>query len=109
MLPLQRPASQEAGRFYTSAGVRLEAHPNPFNPQTIISFSLERDEWAEVGIYELTGRRVAVLADRTFTVGSHSLLWNGRDSQGREMPSGSYIVRLETGSGVEARKVSLIR
>jgi hypothetical protein len=84
-------------------------HPNPFNPQTTISFSLERDEWAEVGVYELTGRRVTELASREFTAGNHSLLWNGRDSHGRAMPSGTYVVRLESESGVEARKVLLLR
>ena len=85
------------------------AYPNPFNPQTTVSFSLERDEWAEVGVYELTGRLVAVLDDRTFAAGTHSLIWRGCDSSGRAMPSGTYVVRLETESGVEARKVSLIR
>jgi len=87
----------------------FEAYPNPFNPQTTISFSLERPVRAEIGVYDLTGSRVAVLATRTFTPGAHSLTWNGRDSQGRAMPSGTYIVRLETESGVEAKKVMLVR
>jgi hypothetical protein len=70
--------------------------PNPFNPQTTITFSLEKDERTKVSVYELTGKRVAVLADRTFTAGEHSLLWSGRDSHGHSMPSGTYIVRLES-------------
>jgi len=89
--------------------VRLRAWPNPFNPQTTITFSLERDEWAEVGIYELTGRRVAVLADRTFDAGTHSLTWSGCDEAGRAMPSGTYLVRLETESAVRAQKLMLLR
>ena len=92
-----------------SAGLQLAVHPNPFNPQTTISFLLERAEWAKVGVYELTGKRVVVLADRTFTVGEHSLLWNGRDVAGRSMPSGTYLVRLETEKSVQARKVMLLR
>ena len=88
---------------------RLAIHPNPFNPQTTITFALERDEWAKVAVYELTGKRVAVIANRTFTGGEHSLTWNGCDFEGHVMPSGTYLVRLETESGVEARKVSLIR
>jgi hypothetical protein len=87
----------------------LAVHPNPFNPQTTITFSLERDEWAKIGVYELTGRRVVVLADRILPADAHTLTWNGRDSQGRAMPSGTYVVHLETDSGVEARKVMLIR
>ena len=41
--------------------------------------------------------------------GSRTFTWNGRDDAGRAMPSGTYIVRLEAESGVEARKVALIR
>jgi len=89
--------------------VSLRVHPNPFNPQTTISFMLERDEWAKVGVYELTGKRVAILGDRTFTGGEHSLTWNGRDVAGRSMPSGTYLVRLETESAVRVQKLTLIR
>jgi hypothetical protein len=84
-------------------------HPNPFNPQTTISFSLPRTEGVEIGIYDLTGRRLTVLAHRSFAAGTHALSWNGRDSQDRAMPSGTYFVHLETASEVATRKVMLIR
>ena len=84
-------------------------HPNPFNPQTTISFSLPRTEGVAIGIYDLTGRRLTVLADRTFGAGTHALSWNGRDSRGLAMPSGTYFVRLATASEVSTRKVMLIR
>ena len=87
----------------------LQVYPNPFNPQTTVLFSLERAAVARVEVYELSGKRVAVLADRIFTGGEHSLLWNGRDFQGRAMPSGTYVVRLETGDTVEAQKISLMK
>jgi len=90
-------------------GGSLSVYPNPFNPQTTITFSLERNEWAKIGVYELTGRRVAVLADRSFAGGTHSLLWNGRDVAGRSMPSGTYVARLETESAVQSRKMMLLR
>jgi DNA-binding beta-propeller fold protein YncE len=105
-------------RFDTETGAEMSpspgridvrVHPNPFNPQTTITLSLEREERATVAVFDLTGRRIAVLADGIFTVGPHPLTWNGRNSQGRAMPSGTYIVRLETESGVEARKVMLVR
>ena len=83
--------------------------PNPFNPQTTISFSLTRTEWAIISVFDLTGQRVNVLANREFAAGPHTLTWNGRDAQGRAMPSGTYLVHLETESGVQARKVMLVR
>lgn len=90
-------------------GSIVSSAPNPFNPQTTISFSLERSERAKINVYDLTGRLVSVLADQSYTAGDHSVVWNGTDAMGREVPSGSYIVRLETESVVESRKISLIR
>ncbi len=84
-------------------------YPNPFNPQTTIRFSVEGNEWAKISIYDLTGRLLAVLTNRAYTAGHHSVVWNGKDATGRAVPSGGYIVRLETESGVEARKVMLVR
>ena len=89
--------------------VTLKAWPNPFNPQTTITFSLERAGWTEVGVYDLTGRLLDVLANRTFDAGQQSVVWNGQDTTGRAVPSGTYVIRLETESGVEARKVMLLR
>ena len=52
---------------------------------------------------------VALLADRTFDAGTHSLTWSGRDEAGRSMPSGTYVARLETESAVQSRKMMLLR
>jgi hypothetical protein len=85
------------------------ATPNPFNPQTTITFEISREQDLVVAVYDLLGRRVRTLANEHRAAGRHELSWNGRDSQGRAMPSGTYIVRLETESGFQARKVMLIR
>jgi hypothetical protein len=92
-----------------SAGLGLAVHPNPFNPQTTISFSLQHSEWAEIGVYDLGGRLLRVLANQTYDTGHHSVAWQGKDFLGRAVPSGSYIIRLKTESGVQTSKVSLIR
>ena len=87
----------------------IHNHPNPFNPQTTITFGLDQPRRAEIAVYDLTGRLLGVLANRTYAAGHHSLVWNGKDAMGRAVPSGTYIVRLETGSGVETRRVMLLR
>lgn len=84
-------------------------HPNPFNPQTTISFTLDRQQSVRIVVHDLAGRRVAVVADRVFGTGSHVAVWGGRDAFGRQAPSGAYVVRLEAASGTEAKKVVLIR
>ena len=83
--------------------------PNPFNPRTTITFSLERDVWAEIAVFDLTGKQISVLANRTYDAGSHSIVWQGKDAMGRAVPSGTYVVRLAADSGAQARKVMLIR
>jgi hypothetical protein len=92
-----------------SAARPLSVHPNPFNPQATIAFGLAQAGHVEVAVFDLTGRRVAVLTRASLAAGPHRLTWNGRDGHGHTMPSGSYIVRLETTSRVEAKKVMLIR
>ncbi len=84
-------------------------HPNPSNSLTTLSFALKLEGRVKIGIYDLTGRRLNVLSDQKFAAGPHTLTWNGRDSQGRVMPSGIYVVRLESGSRVGSRTVTLIR
>jgi hypothetical protein len=87
----------------------LPVHPNPFNPRATVSFELPSAQHATVAVYDPTGRRLAVLLDEERGAGSHAIAWDGRDAAGRALPSGSYIVRLETARGTEARKVTLLR
>jgi hypothetical protein len=84
-------------------------HPNPFNPRTTVEFSLAQPGWAEIAVFSLSGTRLAVLARGAFAAGQHTVAWDGRDSAGRTLPSGGYLVRLTTASGSEANKVSLLK
>jgi len=84
-------------------------HPNPFNPQTTITFTLGKPQRAKIAVYDLTGRLMGALIDRNCAAGTHSTVWNGVDAMGRAVPSGTYVIRLETESDVGARKVILIR
>ncbi len=89
--------------------IRLVNHPNPFNPQTAISFTLDRDCHTTIAVHDLTGRLVDVLASRVYEVGDHAVLWKGVDAMGRTVPSGTYVVHLQAGSSRQVRKVQLIR
>lgn len=87
----------------------LAVHPNPFNPQTMVSFTLDRPQIVRVGVHDLTGRRVAVLTDGHRDAGMHAVRWSGTDSSGREVASGTYILRLECENRVISSKMMLIR
>jgi hypothetical protein len=87
----------------------LAPWPNPCNPRATIAFSLEQLSPVQVAIYDLAGRRVDVLAERTFAAGKHVLTWRGEDGRGHPLPTGLYLVRLATGRYVSTRKLLLQR
>jgi len=87
----------------------LASHPNPFNPRTEVRFSLPADGRARVRIYATDGRLVRTLVDGDLTAGAHAVPWLGRDDAGRGVPSGTYLMRLETARGTAVHKVMLVR
>ena len=87
----------------------LEAYPNPFNPNITVSFSLDRSQGVRISIFDMAGRCVAEITDQVYGTGSHTVKWNGKDSFGRAVSSGPYLVRMETESSMYAKKVMLLR
>ncbi len=94
-----------------ASAYQLGIHPNPFNPQTTISFELIEEGEAEVRVYSVRGEMVSVLQSDATGLGRHEVIWTGRDRAGREVPSGSYFARLYVdGKAVgPVAKMSLIR
>ena len=87
----------------------LSNYPNPFNPETTVGFSLPEAGKVFLGIYDTQGREVLRLIDGLKRAGRHTVVWNGRNLHGSEMPSGIYICRLRTPEGVRALKINLCR
>ena len=70
--------------------------PNPCNGATRIIFGLRQAGPVRVQVYNILGQKVALLLDERLPAGSHTTMWDGRDSSDRETPSGIYFCRLET-------------
>ena len=87
----------------------LKAWPNPFNPMTTISFRLGQSQRARISVYSPDGRRIAVLADQVFAAGLQTQTWDGRDSQGKNASSGTYIVLVEGEQQKQTQKVTLLK
>ena len=83
--------------------------PNPFNPQTQISFNLPFEGRLDLSVYDTLGRIVRGLANGDSKPGLHTVVWNGRDNSGREVASGTYFLRLRFDDVVAIRKMLLIR
>jgi TolB protein len=100
-------ATTEAGPPGThQKGVRLiGAVPNPFVGSSVVSFSVDRPRWIRITLYDVTGRRIASLADGVFGAGTHSVSWGGQDDHGRHTAPGSYLARLESEGRIETAKI----
>jgi len=86
-----------------------QAYPNPFNPSTVIGYSLPHESRVELAVYDMLGRRIAVLAEGIIGAGSHTAVWNGTDSDGRTVSSGVYFYRLTAGTMSATGKVMFLR
>lgn len=88
----------------------FQNHPNPFNPETRLSFSLPAAGKTSLAIYNMKGQKIATLLDEEeLPAGKHSLLWNGCDQQGNPVASGVYIQRLSFGAQTLVRKMVLAK
>jgi hypothetical protein len=85
-----------------------EPWPNPFNPLVNARFALSRGAEVQADVYDLTGRRIAVLADGWFEAGDHALQWDGRQA-GRPVGAGVYLLRINTPGNILLHKVMLIK
>jgi len=84
-------------------------HPNPANPHVKVPFRLPYQCDIEIAVYDISGKHIAVVAKGVYAAGEHSVVWRGIDSVGRSAPSGTFFVQLEARSGVQTRKISLVR
>lgn len=84
-------------------------YPNPFNPSTTIKFNLKLRENVSLGIFDILGREVSLLLDRTLEPGTYTLNWNGKNSHGTDLPSGVYLVKLAVENNSHTEKILLLR
>ncbi len=88
----------------------LQNAPNPFNPQTTITFEIPGQAAVSLQVFDVSGRLVRLLIDNeTVEGGRHETVWNGRDDTGRNVATGVYFYRLESGPWSEMKRMALIK
>ncbi len=89
---------------------RMTNHPNPFNPRTILHFSIPRPGPVKVEIFDIRGRRVRILLDEYCPAGAHEVVWNGLNDADQSVSSGQYFARMSATQGNPlTRKLTLLR
>ncbi len=84
-------------------------HPNPFNPETNISFSLKNSSPVRLDIYSVNGRKVRTLLDNKYDAGLHNIIWDGKDDRGNRQASGIYLYKLKTDDYSATRKMIMLK
>jgi len=82
-------------------------YPNPFNPTTIIEFSIKESNFVQLDVIDIHGRNVATLISGIPL--SKKLIWNGKNDLGQMVPAGIYFARLKTSSTVMTQKMILLK
>lgn len=82
----------------------LENFPNPFNPQTMIRFSLPEDTKVTLKVFNVLGQEVARLVDGGLSAGMHQVAFDAT-----RLPSGMYLYKLEAGTSTLTNRMLLIR
>jgi hypothetical protein len=84
-------------------------YPNPFNTTTIIRYQLYKQMPVKLSIYDILGRQVATLVDAVQPAGNYQIVWDGKNTDGREVASGIYFCQFQAKQVVENRKLVLLR
>jgi len=69
-------------------------YPNPFNPETRISFALPEPSLVRITIFDVLGREIRTLVSREYPAGYHTTNWNASDGSGKKVTSGVYFYRM---------------
>ncbi|MFH0921607.1 MAG: FlgD immunoglobulin-like domain containing protein [Fibrobacterota bacterium] len=90
------------------------AVPNPFNPSTVISYSVPGisgagNTWVKLEVVNIQGKLVKTLVNGMKTPGSQSVCWNGTDNVGNRVGSGAYFYRLRCGEKVLQKQMVYLR
>jgi hypothetical protein len=102
----------EESEIIPSSEIIIKNYPNPFNPETVISFTIPsgiQSDYAELNIYNIQGELVKKLFSGKIQAGTYLTKWNGKNSFEQNVSSGIYFYEVKCGSKRNAGKMNLIK
>ncbi len=84
-------------------------YPNPFNPATVIKYSVPKNEFVTIKVYDIIGREIKTLFSGNSNAGNFTLNWDGADNTGMKVSSGTYIYRMTAGEYIESKKMIYLK
>jgi hypothetical protein len=83
--------------------------PNPFDRGTTIRYSVPRSQLVRLEIFNAAGQKIVGLVDGYRPAGRAEVLWDGRDSEGRDVAPGAYFCCLNTEDGRRVKRLILVK
>ncbi len=93
----------------TPVTLNARNYPNPFNPETTISYDISKKSYVTVDIYNLKGQKVKSLLNETQEAGQHKIIWQGDNNEGKRVSSGTYFYRVKSGDKEIVNKMMLMK
>jgi flagellar hook assembly protein FlgD len=92
-------------------------YPNPFNPETTISFSVAQNyrygsdgsPFVTLEIFNIRGEKVKTLINEKLPAGNHQIIWNGKDDNNKSVSSGIYFYKMNTDEYSAIKRLILLR
>ena len=83
--------------------------PNPFNPSTVIRFSIAKPGWVGLVVYNVVGSPIRVLVNGVRHADRNEVKWDGKDDNGLDVASGVYMYVLDAPGYSETKKMVLLK
>ncbi len=96
-------------KHHGHGAMSVQATPNPFNPQTILTFTLTQPTRVRVNIYDLRGALVKTLLNENRVAGTHTVPWDGTDSKQQRVVSGVYFVQVQSNQDRVVQRLTVLK
>jgi hypothetical protein len=107
--PAKVHAPSGVGGTPSSFVLSVSNYPNPFNPSTVVKYTVPARGIVSVRIYHASGARVMTLFNGQREAGAYAVQWDGRDERGQSVSSGVYFARIEHSGRVRTKKMTLLK
>ena len=87
----------------------IKNYLNPFNPTTTIMFDLGESGKTQLDIYNVKGQKVKTLLNKEMEDGSHSIVWNGKNSDDKKVSSGMYFYKISVNGTYKTKKMLMLK
>lgn len=107
VVSIASPTSVEDSQTTPKEFFLEQNYPNPFNLETKIPYELAKQASVSISIFNLLGKKIRTLVDEVDGPGSFEVAWDGKNENGRIVPSGNYFVEMRVGGDVQMKQVIL--